>query len=66
MRGLIFAVYIGSIAFIYSSRGFGKLDEVARIPLIEYLCVLVLALLIGGVVWVSRQVRARRGALSAT
>ena len=66
VRGLIFAVYIGSIAFIYSSRGFGKLDEVARIPLIEYLCVLVLALLIGGVVWVSRQVRARRGALSAT
>ncbi len=59
VRAIIFAVYVGTIALVYYGRGWGKLDEIARIPLIEYLCVLVLALLIGGAVWVSG--RAQRG-----
>lgn len=31
---------------VYSGRGLGRIDEVVRIPLIEYLLVAVLALLI--------------------
>ena len=44
----ILSIYIAAIVFVYSDRGLEYLNEVIRIPLIEYL----LALLFAGVTWV--------------
>lgn len=44
----ITAVYLGSIALVYSQRGLASLNEVIRIPVIDYLLVPLLALLIAG------------------
>lgn len=38
--------YIAGVLVVYSQRGWDKLDEIIRIPLIEYLLVFVLALII--------------------
>lgn len=65
VKALLFAIYVGTIALVYSERGLGKLNEVARIPLIEYLCVLVLALLIGGGVWLSRRIKGKLAPVNA-
>lgn len=46
-RWALFGLYIGAAAWVYSGRGWHKLDEIVRIPLIEYVCVLVLA----GLIW---------------
>lgn len=41
------ALYIGGILWVYSDRGFANINEVIRIPMIEYL----LAFLFAGVTW---------------
>ncbi len=46
-RWLLFAGYVAGVVGVYSWRGWGKLDEIIRIPIIEYLAVLVLA----GLIW---------------
>jgi hypothetical protein len=38
--------YVAGVLVVYSQRGWDKLDEIIRIPLIEYLLVFVLALII--------------------
>jgi hypothetical protein len=45
-RWALLALYAGAAVWVYSWRGWDKLSEVVRIPLIEYLCVFVLAGLI--------------------
>jgi uncharacterized membrane protein YhdT len=54
---LTVAVFVGLVTVVYSSRGFGRIDEVIRIPVIEYGLALLLAWLIVGVRWVARRVR---------
>lgn len=49
-RWAFLALYIGGAIAIYSSRGVSHLWELAAIPLIDYLAVVVLALLIGLIV----------------
>lgn len=44
----ITAVFLGSVIWVYSQRGFANLNEVIRIPVIDYLLVVILALLIAG------------------
>lgn len=58
VRGLILAAYIAGVLWVYNSRGWGNLNEIVRIPLIEYLAVVVLALLIGGGLWITRRITA--------
>jgi hypothetical protein len=58
----ILAVYVASVLWIYSGRGWGQLNEIIRIPLIEYLSVFVLAGLFGAGLWVARGIRQLRGA----
>lgn len=41
-RGIILAAFIAAVFFVYSVRGWTYLNEVARIPVIDYLLVLVL------------------------
>ncbi len=44
---MFLALYIAGVVLIYSSRGVGHLWELTAIPLIDYLGVIVLALLLG-------------------
>jgi hypothetical protein len=62
VRGLILMSYIGGAVWIYSSRGWGNLNEIVRIPVIEYLAVIVLALLLGGGLWIVRTIKRLAGA----
>jgi hypothetical protein len=46
-RWVIFLIYVVSALAIYSQRGWVRLNEIVRIPVIEYLLVFILAGLIG-------------------
>jgi hypothetical protein len=58
------AAFAGAVLLVYSDRGWERLNEIIRIPLIEYLAVLVLAGLIGGGLWVLRRMRGLSSAAS--
>lgn len=47
VRIVISAAYVAAVVLVYSRRGWGSLDEIIRIPAIEYLLVFVLF----GLVW---------------
>ena len=53
------AAYVVAVALVYSARGWGRLNEVARIPVIEYLCVFLLAGLVWSGLALVRHVRGR-------
>jgi len=53
----IFAVYLGAVVAVYSQLGWSRINEIVRIPIIDYLAVLVLAGLIGGGLWLARKFR---------
>jgi hypothetical protein len=54
---LIVAAYAGSVAMVYSQLGWARINEIVRIPVIDYLAVLILAALIGGGLWIARRLR---------
>lgn len=56
LRGALLGLYVGGVLFIYNSRGWDKLNEILRIPIVDYLAVVVLALLLGLGVWIARLV----------
>ena len=56
-KWLILGLYIGSVTLVYSQRGWDKVNEIIRIPAIEYLSVVVLALIFAGGLWVAKKVR---------
>ena len=56
----ILGVFIASAIWVYSGRGWVQLNEIIRIPLIEYLAVFLLAGLIGLGLWIARLVRGKR------
>jgi hypothetical protein len=60
VRGIIAIVFVAAVLGVYSQRGWPQINEVVRIPIIEYVCVLVLALLIGLGAWVRRMFNKRR------
>ena len=45
---VILAAYFGTVVAVYSQLGWSRFNEIFRIPVIDYLAVVVLALLIGG------------------
>jgi hypothetical protein len=53
----LLAIYIGSVLWVYSERGWAKINEIVRIPLIDYLAVFILAGLIGLGLWIAKKVR---------
>jgi len=59
LRGAILAVYAGAVIWVYSARGWGKLNEIMRIPLIDYLAVLVMASLFGLILWAWRRIQSQ-------
>ncbi len=54
-RGVIGGFYIATIALVYADRGLAQLNEVVRIPMIDYLGVALLA----GILWVVMKVATR-------
>jgi hypothetical protein len=54
-RGAILAFYVGSALLAYRQRGWVQLNEIVRIPLIEYVAVFLLAWMIGGGLWLARR-----------
>ncbi|RPI29219.1 MAG: hypothetical protein EHM70_15920 [Chloroflexota bacterium] len=54
-RAAILAGYIGAALWVYSGAGWGRLNEIIRIPFIEYLSVLLLAGIFGLGIWVWRR-----------
>jgi hypothetical protein len=59
-RWSLFAVFLAAVVVVYSWRGVDSLDEIVRIPVIEYLLVAVLVLLIWLGVLAVRFLGARR------
>jgi hypothetical protein len=59
VRGAILAFYVIAATVIYAApeRGVSKLWQLIAIPMIDYIAVVVLALLIGLILWVMRRVR---------
>jgi hypothetical protein len=55
----IVALFVVSVIWVYSDRGLAQLNEIIRIPAIEYLAVFVLAGLIWLGLWLAGIVRAR-------
>jgi hypothetical protein len=60
VRWLILGAYSAAALAVYSQVGWARLNEIIRIPLIEYLGVAVLALLIAGGLWLARKVTSLR------
>ena len=58
-RVLILIVYIAAVIYIYSDRGWVQINEIIRIPLIEYAAVFLLAGLIAGGLWLARKIKGR-------
>ncbi len=56
IRWALTAIYVALVLLVYYGR-WAALNEIVRIPVIEYLAVAVLALLIGGGLWLYRRLR---------
>ena len=56
-RAAVLSVYIAAALAVYSQRGLVHLNEIIRIPLIEYALVFILAGVIGFGLWLVRTVR---------
>ncbi len=61
----LFLAYAGGAVLVYSQRGWGKAYELISIPLIEYLSVIVLALLFGGGLRIAGYIQQRRAAIAS-
>jgi hypothetical protein len=55
-RGLILAAYCGAVVFVYRGRGWGKLNEIIRIPAIDYILVFGFTGLIWLGLWVAKKI----------
>jgi hypothetical protein len=58
LRALILACYVAGAIWIYSGRGLENIHEIIRIPIIDYLGVLVLSALLSLGLWLTRRLRA--------
>jgi hypothetical protein len=56
---LIIAGYAATVIAVYSRLGWDRLNEIVRIPVIDYVAVVLLAGLIAGGLWIARKVRER-------
>lgn len=57
MRALIGAASIAAVIWVYSDRGWGQMNEIIRIPVIDY----TLVALIGGLIWLGQKLLTRKG-----
>lgn len=59
-RGAVFGLHISAALGVYSQRGWVRLNEIIRIPIIEYALVFTSRELIGFGLWLARKVRRSR------
>lgn len=57
VKWAILLIYIALALVTYSEAGWARLNEIVRIPVIEYVAVFILAALISGGLWVVRRLR---------
>lgn len=57
VRFVIIGIYIAAVLGVYASMDISRINEIIRIPIIEYLSVVVLALLFGLGLWVYRKIK---------
>ena len=62
-RWLILAAYIAGALWVYSGRGWANLNQIVRIPVIEYLSMFVLAGIFGLGLWITGLVKNRQAPL---
>ncbi len=62
VRWMILGAYLLAAAAVYSQLGWVRLNEIIRIPLIEYLGVGLLALIFAGGLWLARKITSLRRA----
>ncbi len=55
----IFILFAASTLWVYSSRGWVAMNEILRIPLIEYLAMFILAGIFWLGLWIARQIKSR-------
>lgn len=60
VRWALLFVYIGAVLWVYSERGWLYLNEIIRIPVIDYIAVMVLAGLFWLGLWLARLIRSWR------
>ncbi len=60
VRWLLLGVYVAAALLVYSQLGWVRLNEIVRIPLIEYLAVFLLAWVLGGVLWLVRRLQGQK------
>ena len=60
---LILGAFCVSVLLVYSQKGWIHLNEIVRIPLIDYIAVFLLAGIFGLGLWVAGKIRARRSNL---
>jgi hypothetical protein len=63
LKWVFSGLFIGGAILVYSSRGWVQLNEVLRIPLIEYLLVFVLAGLVALGIWIANRFRKQPAAI---
>jgi hypothetical protein len=54
-RLAVFVGYLAGMGWVYQDRGWGKLNEVLRIPIIDYVGVLILTILFAAGLGVARR-----------
>jgi hypothetical protein len=64
-KWVLLGIYVVGALVVYSQRGWIQLNEIVRIPIIEYIAVFALAWLVGGALWVARQFRSNKGKMGA-
>jgi hypothetical protein len=62
VRSAVAAVYVIAALVVYSQRGWIQLNEIIRIPIIEYVLVFVFAALIAAGLWVADRITQSRSA----
>ena len=54
---VVLAAYLVAVVAVFGQLGWSRVDELFRIPVIDYLAVLVLAGLMGGGLWIARRLK---------
>jgi hypothetical protein len=59
-RALVLLGYAAAVLWVYNGRPLVEMNEVLRIPIIDYVLVFLLTWLVGGGLWLARSLRGRR------
>jgi len=51
VRFILLGIYSATVAVVYNAAGWARVNEIFRIPVIEYALVFLIALLMAGILW---------------